>query len=194
MTFERRIARLSGLTDEGWERHANGWSVWTRFTGPALLMLAAWSRVWLGWWAFGVGALVVAWIAANPFLFARPASPNGYAARGTLGERIWMSRDRIAVPAKHRVLPPWLTLANALGFAAAIYGVVVLDACTVVLGLSVWTCPMTVEGRWFVTLPFARRRWGGSRAASGWSPHRRPERFIDLMVAEERLELPTRGL
>ena len=137
MTFERHIAGLSGLTDDSWERHANGWSVWTRFTGPALLMLAAWSRIWLGWWALGFGALVIAWIAANPFLFGRPASPNGYAARGTLGERIWMNRDRIAVPAKHRILPPWLTIVNALGFAAAIYGVVVLDAWTVVLGLSV---------------------------------------------------------
>lgn len=137
MTFERRIARLAGLTNEGWERHANGWSVWTRFSGPALLMLAAWSRIWLDWWALAVGVIVVAWIAANPFLFARPATQTGYAARGALGERIWMNRDRIAVPEKHRTLPPWLTLANAIGFAAATYGAVFLDTWTVVLGLGV---------------------------------------------------------
>jgi hypothetical protein len=28
MTFERKIAKISNLTDENWMKHANPWSVW----------------------------------------------------------------------------------------------------------------------------------------------------------------------
>lgn len=48
-----------------------------------------------------------------------------------------MNRDRIAVPAEHRTLPARLNILNALGFAAAVYEVIVIDAWNVVLGLGV---------------------------------------------------------
>ena len=43
-TSERRVAGLFGLKGDSWMRHANPWSVWTRFAVLPLLILAVWSR------------------------------------------------------------------------------------------------------------------------------------------------------
>jgi hypothetical protein len=43
-TSERRVASLFGLKGDRWMRHANPWSVWTRFAVLPLLILAVWSR------------------------------------------------------------------------------------------------------------------------------------------------------
>ena len=51
MTFFQQIAETFHMTDAVWERHANPWSVWTRYAGLPLLILAIWSRGWLGLWA-----------------------------------------------------------------------------------------------------------------------------------------------
>ena len=32
MSFDKKVAEAFGLNEDGWERHANPWSVWTRFT------------------------------------------------------------------------------------------------------------------------------------------------------------------
>lgn len=53
-------ADLHGMSDESWRRHANPWSVWTRFAAIPAFELAAWSQQWLGWWCLaGVVAVVV---------------------------------------------------------------------------------------------------------------------------------------
>lgn len=50
MTLERKIAAAFNMSEDAWARHANPWSVWTRIaTALPLLILAVWSRVWLGW-------------------------------------------------------------------------------------------------------------------------------------------------
>ncbi len=36
----RRVARAFALDDEGWRRHANPWSVWTRVATLPLIVLA----------------------------------------------------------------------------------------------------------------------------------------------------------
>jgi hypothetical protein len=51
MTLERRLASMFALDDATWMRHANPWSVWSRNTGLPLLILAFWSRTWIGWWS-----------------------------------------------------------------------------------------------------------------------------------------------
>jgi thiol-disulfide isomerase/thioredoxin len=58
------VAKIVGgfrMTDDAWKRHANPWSVWTRFAAIALAIVAIWSRVWLGWWCLVPVALVLAW-------------------------------------------------------------------------------------------------------------------------------------
>lgn len=40
---------LMGMDDQSWLSHANPLSVWTRILTPLpLLILAVWSRVWIG--------------------------------------------------------------------------------------------------------------------------------------------------
>ena len=46
--------RLMGMSDAVWARHANLWSVYTRFTVLPLLVMAIWSRAWIGWWVLGL--------------------------------------------------------------------------------------------------------------------------------------------
>jgi hypothetical protein len=47
----KSLERLMSMDDRVWRRHANPWSGWTRVTALPLLVLAIWSRVWIGWWA-----------------------------------------------------------------------------------------------------------------------------------------------
>jgi hypothetical protein len=43
------IISIFRMGEDTWERHANPWSVWSRTTVLPVLILAAWSRVWIGW-------------------------------------------------------------------------------------------------------------------------------------------------
>jgi hypothetical protein len=73
VTFERRLAALFALDDEGWARHANPWSGWTRFaTVLPLLILGFWSRVWLGWWSLLLIGAALLWTWLNPRMFPPP--------------------------------------------------------------------------------------------------------------------------
>ena len=50
------------MSDEAWKRHANPWSVWTRFAAIPLMILAIWSRLWLGWWCLVPITAVIVWL------------------------------------------------------------------------------------------------------------------------------------
>ena len=67
MTVERKIAKLFKLTDENWMKHANPWSVWTRYSVLPVIVLAFWSRVWIGWWSIIPVIISLAWIFFNPY-------------------------------------------------------------------------------------------------------------------------------
>lgn len=129
MTLERRIASVFHMDEETRMRHANPWSVWTRTTALPLLILAVWSRVWIGWWALLPIAAAVLWTWLNPRLFPPPASMDSWAAKGVLGERIWANRDHVPVPAHHRTVPNILSVLSAIGTALVIWGLI---------GLAVW--------------------------------------------------------
>ncbi len=73
-TADRRIARLFGLSGDNWLRHADPWSVWTRFSVLSLIALAVWSRVWIGWYSLIPVALAITWMMINPLLFPPPRS------------------------------------------------------------------------------------------------------------------------
>ena len=124
MTLEARVARLFALDDQAWRRHANPWSVWTRTTALPLLILAAWSRVWVG----GRGALILGvvallWTWFNPRLFPPPRTTRSWASRAVLGERVWLNRKHVPVPSHHRRLPHLLNGGAALGALVVVWGV-----------------------------------------------------------------------
>ena len=74
--------RLMAMDDEVWARHANPWSVYSRFTCLPLIALAIWSRVWLGWWSLVPLVLALFWTWYNPRAF-RPSTRNdGWAFKG----------------------------------------------------------------------------------------------------------------
>ena len=102
MTFADHTARAFRLDDEGWERHANPLSGWSRIvSGLPLIILAVWSRVWLGWWALIPIALVALWIWVNPRAFGPARSDRSWVSRAVFGERLWTRRAEFPVPAHH---------------------------------------------------------------------------------------------
>ncbi len=89
VTIERRIAALFRLDDDAWRRHANPWSVVLRNTALPLLILAFWSRLWLGWWAVVPVAAALLWTWLNPRIFRPPRSFDHWTSKGVLGHRIF---------------------------------------------------------------------------------------------------------
>lgn len=146
MSSVYRVAeRAMGMNGPTWARHANPWSVYTRFTMLPLLALAIWSRVWVGGWAW-VGLLaVMVWIWVNPRAFPSPASLDNWASRGVLGERVFLKRpDEVA--AHHRHWAALLSAASLPGALAMAVGLWRLDAVWTVFG----TILMMVPKIWFV--------------------------------------------
>ena len=137
MQLLRAAERLMAMDDAAWARHANPWSVWSRFTCLPLLALAVWSRTWLGWWALVPLALALVWTWYNPRAFAPPATTDTWASKGTFGERVFLNRKTVPVPRHHVRASKVLTAFSAVGMAMLIYGLIVLDAWATVGGLLV---------------------------------------------------------
>ena len=147
-TGERRVARLFGLDGEKWMRHANPWSVWTRFAFLPMLAVAIWSREWIGWWCLVPVAAALVFMVVNPLLFAEPRSTRNWASQGVLGERIYADRDTVEIPPQfRRTRVPMVTYGlQLLGVACLAYGLAVADPVAVVAGLLI------VQGSkaWFI--------------------------------------------
>lgn len=132
-----RLAGAFGLEGDSWMRHANKWSVWTRFSVVSLLAISIWSRDWIGIWCLVPIALSLVWMFVNPLLFREPASTRNWASRAVLGERIWVDRKNAAIPEAFRSATP-ANVANGLstiGLAILAYGLVELDLIATVAGI-----------------------------------------------------------
>jgi hypothetical protein len=97
------------MRDEMWKRHANPWSVWTRFAAIPAFMLAIWSRVWLGWWSLIPISLVVIWLCLNVFVFSPLTTPRSWASKGIYGEKLWLSK-RSEIPEHYAAIQRWLII------------------------------------------------------------------------------------
>lgn len=135
MTLEQKIANSFQMDDRTWSRHANPWSVWTRFTVLPLLIIAIWSRVWFGWLSLILIALTLVWMWFNPRLFLKPRTTNNWASKAVLGERVWLNRDQIPVPIHHQRVPNILSIVSALGIPWLILGLVNLEIYPTLIGL-----------------------------------------------------------
>jgi hypothetical protein len=137
-TIEKRVADLFGLRGDAWTRHANQWSVWSRFSCVSLFAVAVWSREWIGWYCLVPVGVTIMWTWLNPRLFGVPTSTRNWASKGVFGERIWSERRTIEIP--DQFLSPVPHLANALscvGLPMLAYGLVSLDVWLVVAGIVV---------------------------------------------------------
>ena len=140
MTLERKIAQLFALDNETWLRHANPWSVILRNTALPLLILAFWSRLWLGWWAVVPVTLAVLWTWFNPRMFTAPASFDHWASKAVLGERVWLNRDTVPVPVLHRTAPNILSAVSGMGMLFVFWGVFTFEIWPTVFGMALVYC------------------------------------------------------
>jgi len=127
------VASTFKMTDDSWKRHANPWSVWTRFAAIPLMLLAIWSRTWIGWWSPAPIAAVVVWLWLNPRAFAPVEEPRTWAARGIYGEKLWLA-DRSLVDAEHKAVLRLLGVNGAAALALLVWGLVALEVWPTVFG------------------------------------------------------------
>lgn len=135
MNIEKHIAKVFRLTDENWMKHANPWSVWTRYSVLPLIAFAFWSRVWVGWWYLIPAVLSLGWMFFNPVFFKKPKSTNNWASKSVLGERVYINRFEIAVPKHHKIAINILNGISFLGMILSIYGITVLSVYVTIAGI-----------------------------------------------------------
>ncbi|MGD6805570.1 MAG: DUF6653 family protein [Candidatus Bathyarchaeia archaeon] len=136
MTKEEKIAKLFNLDNKNWMRHANPWSVRTRYSALPLIVIACWTRVWIGYWCILPIALSLAWMFLNPVLFSQPKSTNNWESKSVLGERVYANRNKIAIPQYHKKAPNILNVIAGVGMMLALYGVFVLSVWPTVMGVT----------------------------------------------------------
>ena len=146
MDLFRATEHSMAMSDDVWMRHANPWSVWTRFTCLPLILLAIWSRIWLGWWALVPLALACLWTWWNPRAFPPPSSTNNWASKGTFGERVFLNRHAIPIPEHHRRWAIALGFGSAIGLIPLVWGLWALDLTMTLLGVVLMILPKV----WFV--------------------------------------------
>ena len=147
MDIYRLSERVMAMDDAAWARHAHPFSVYSRFAVLPLLALAIWSRVWLGVWALGPVVLVLVFTFLNPRLCPPvEGPPEGWAGKGTAGERLWLARRERAVPARHVVPCHLLSGVAVLGLVVCAVALWRLDAGLLLAGLA-----LAMGGKaWFV--------------------------------------------
>ena len=146
MDYSKFFENMMGMSDAAWQRHANPWSVWTRFATLPFLALAIWSRAWLDIWSLlPIGVLIV-WIFVNPRFFNKPASTHHWSSKATFGERVWINRKNIPIPAHHVRAPHVLSFFTGLGLIPLVYGLVYFDVVMTTIGV-IWVMAFKL---WFL--------------------------------------------
>ena len=146
MDLFKLAERGMAMDENTWARHSNPWSVWTRFSCLPLIILAIWSRVWLGWWALIAIGLALFWTWVNPRAFPPPNSTDNWASKGTFGERVFLNRKTIPIPTHHEHWAFVLGALSAVGLPALVWGLWQLDLVWTLLGLVLVVLPKV----WFV--------------------------------------------
>ncbi len=135
MNYGSWLARLMAMDDATWKRHANPWSVWTRFWILPLLVPAIWCRAWVGWWCLVPVGLLVVWTVLNPRAFPKPATTKHWASEATFGERVWLNRKTLSIPEHHITMAHILSAVSGLGLVPLVYGLVMFAPVETLLGL-----------------------------------------------------------
>lgn len=142
----RMAERAMAMDDATWARHANPLSGYSRMVILPALTLAIWARVWLGWWALVPVATLVLWAFVNPRAFPPPDTTAAWITRGVLGERVFLNRATVPVPAHHVAWAQGLTWVAAAGVPPLAWGLHALDPGFTIAGLA-----LTMGGKlWFL--------------------------------------------
>lgn len=134
MSIEKQIAQVFNLQGDSWMKHANPWSVWTRFATLPFLVLAVWSRIWIGWYCLIPIAVLVIWLIVNPTLFPKPKSLDHWGSKAVLGEKYWAERKQMPVPPHHQVPVLILTILQTIGGILLIIGLWQLQLSMTIMG------------------------------------------------------------
>jgi hypothetical protein len=134
VNVENNISKVFGLKDDKWLNHANPISVWTRFIVLPFLILAIWSRVWIGWFSLILIILLIIWIFINPKFFKKPKTFDSWASKCVLGEKI-LSENKIKIPKHHLTAKNILTAIQGIGSIFLIYGLYKLDFWPTLIGV-----------------------------------------------------------
>ncbi len=122
-----------------WKKYTNPWSVWVRFIILPMLIMAVWSRVWIGEWSLVFILLTFIWIWFNPRIFPNKQASSFWTMQAILGERIWLNRKNIYVPEQHFFIIHALQLVVILSFLSCVVGVIILNIWLTLFGLAL-TC------------------------------------------------------
>lgn len=134
MSIEKQIAQVFNLQGDSWMKHANPWSVWTRFATLPFLVLAVWSRIWIGWYCLIPIAVLVIWLIVNPTLFPKPKSLDHWGSKAVLGEKYWAERKQMPVPSHHHKPVLILTILQTIGGIILIIGLWQLQLSMTIIG------------------------------------------------------------
>ncbi|MGH1427644.1 MAG: DUF6653 family protein [Arenicella sp.] len=126
--------KLMVMDEDVWQRHANPWSVYTRFTVLPFMSLAFYSREWLGVYSLILIALSFVWIWLNPRLFKAPKSTKNWASMGTFGERVYLNRHQVPIPEQHLRPALVLQVLSGVGIPFFIYGLYALNLWSLLMG------------------------------------------------------------
>ena len=138
MALEKHVADFFRLDEEGWARHANPWSGWSRLvTGMVLPIVAIWSRAWIGWWAILAIAAVALWLWLNPRLFPLVEHDRGWMSRGVFGERAFIEHREISAGLISVPRANLFNILAALGLIPLAYGLWALDPVATISGASI---------------------------------------------------------
>lgn len=146
MTLEKQIAKYFNLEDDNWLKHANPWSIWTRFATLSFLIFAIWSRIWIGWYCLIPVFLLIIWLKINPTLFKKPKSLDHWGSKAVLGEQYWSERKEHPVPGHHHTPVFILTLLQLIGAVILIIGLWKLHLSLTIIG----TITVYLAKMWFL--------------------------------------------
>jgi hypothetical protein len=142
------LAALYRLDEEGWERHTNPWSVWTRVATWPVLMLVLWSFHWFGEWSLLPLGVTIGWLLLNPHAFPAPASTKSWASRGVLGERVYLMRELHPIPLEHVNAVTVIGVGSGVGFLFLVAGLLTREpAAFLAGGVAVFLCKLWLVDR-----------------------------------------------
>ncbi|MEP3349107.1 MAG: DUF6653 family protein [Marinomonas sp.] len=136
MNLNKLLLNIFSLNDENWLKHANPCSVWSRFATLPFVVLAVWSRVWIGWYCLIPVALLMIWIVINPTLFKKPKTFERWSSRAVLGERIYMKRKETPIPSKHKLPIFILNILQTISGLILVYGLWDLNVYLTLHGIT----------------------------------------------------------